>query len=168
MSQITDDDGRFVFEDVLAGEYNVTATRAAFLPAAYGARRPGRLASRLSVAAGASITDVTLYMSRGAAIEGTVRDFTGEPAANMGVIVAPAGEVQTMSSGLGSPWMTDDRGVYRAYGLAPGAYVVLATPQAGTSRRDRAAVRRRDGRSVARAHRPVIVRRARVPPFDGP
>ena len=29
-SQITDDDGRFVFEGVPGGEYDVTATRAAF------------------------------------------------------------------------------------------------------------------------------------------
>lgn len=128
-SQITDDDGKFAFEDLMGGEYHITATRAAYLPAAYGARRPGRLASRLSIAAGAAVNDVTLYMARGAAIEGTVRDITGEPAANVGVVVAPAGDYSQLNTVLGSPWMTDDRGVYRAYGLAPGAYVVLATPQ---------------------------------------
>ena len=128
MSQMTDDEGRFAFEDVVGGEYDVTATRAAFLPAAYGARRAGRLPSRLSVAAGVAINDVTLYLSRGAAIEGTVRDFNGEPAANVGVVVAPAGEIPMMASILGSPWTTDDRGAYRAYGLAPGSYVVFAIP----------------------------------------
>lgn len=128
MSQMTDDDGRFAFDDVAGGEYDVVATRAAFLPAAYGARRAGRLSSRLAVAAGASITDVTLYMSRGAAIEGTVRDFNGEPAANVGVVVTPAEDISMMSSILGSPWTTDDRGMYRAYGLAPGSYVVFAIP----------------------------------------
>jgi hypothetical protein len=128
MSQLTDEDGRFAFEDVLGGDYDVTATRAAFLPASYGARRPGRLPSRLSVAAGAAIGDVTLFMSRGAAIEGTVRDFSGEPASNVGVVVAPAGDIPMMFSILGSPWTTDDRGTYRAYGLAPGSYVVFAVP----------------------------------------
>lgn len=128
LSQMTDDDGRFVFEDVIGGEYDVTATRAAFLPAAYGARRPGRLPSRLSVAAGATIDNVMLYMPRGAAIEGTVRDFTGEPAANVGVVVSLNGNIDAMASILGSPWTTDDRGVYRAYGLAPGSYVVFAIP----------------------------------------
>ena len=40
LSQITDDEGKFVFDEVIAGEYQVTATRAAYLPAGYGARRP--------------------------------------------------------------------------------------------------------------------------------
>src|SRR5262245_32074446 len=108
MSQITDDDGRFVFDGVLAGDYNVTATRAAYLPPAYGARRPGRLSSRLSIAPGVAIDDVTLYMSRGAAIEGTVRDISGEPAANVNVVVLPAGEMPGLASVIGSPWVTDD------------------------------------------------------------
>ena len=97
ISQITDDDGRFVFDGVLAGEYSVTATRAAYLPAASGAP-PGRLASRLSIASGAVINDVTLYMARGAAIEGTVRDVNGEPAANVGVVVSQPGDIQMMTS----------------------------------------------------------------------
>jgi hypothetical protein len=128
MSQITDDDGRFVFEEVLAGEYQVTAVRAAYLPAAYGARRPGRLASRLAIAPGAAVGDVRLYMARGAVVEGTVRDIDGAPAANVGVVVAPAGDIPQLASILGAPWTTDDRGVYRAYGLAPGSYVVFAIP----------------------------------------
>jgi hypothetical protein len=129
MSQITDDDGRFAFDAVRGGDYAVTATRAAFLPAAYGARRPGRLASRLSIAPNAVVADVTLYMARGAAIEGLVRDISGEPAADVGVVVAPAGVVPQVSAIAGSPWITDDRGVYRAFGLSPGSYVVFATPQ---------------------------------------
>lgn len=128
-SQITDEDGRFVFEGVIAGEYQVTATRAAFLAANYGARRPGRLPSRLSIPAATAIDDVTLYMARGAAIEGIVRDINGEPAPNVGVVVSPAGDIQLMTAILGAPWTTDDRGVYRAYGLAPGSYVVYAIPQ---------------------------------------
>lgn len=128
ISQITDDDGRFAFDNLPAGEYAITATRAAFLPAEYGARRPGRLASRLSITAGAAFDNVTLYMARGAAIEGIVRDVNGEPAANMGVVVSSPDNVAQFVSVLGSPWMTDDRGLYRAFGLAPGSYVVFATP----------------------------------------
>ncbi|HEX5068592.1 MAG TPA: carboxypeptidase-like regulatory domain-containing protein, partial [Vicinamibacterales bacterium] len=128
ISQITDEDGRFVFESLAAGDYAITATRAGFLPAEYGARRPGRLAARLSVAAGATVNDVTLYMARGAVIEGVVRDVNGQPAANVSVIVSSPATVTQFVTGLSTPWMTDDRGVYRAYGLAPGSYVVLATP----------------------------------------
>lgn len=129
MSVITDDDGRFAFEDVIAGEYQVTATRAAFLPASYGARRPGRLPARLAVGAGAAMADVTLYMARGAAIEGIVRDINGDPAPNVGVVVSPAGDVPQLTAILGAPWTSDDQGVYRAYGLAPESYVVFAIPQ---------------------------------------
>jgi hypothetical protein len=71
-----------------------------------------------------------LYMARGAAIEGVVRGITGEPAPDIGVLVTPAGDAPPELAGiLGSPWMTDDRGVYRVYGLAPGSYVVYALPQ---------------------------------------
>ena len=168
ISQITDDDGRFVFEGVAAGEYAITATRAAFLPAEYGARRPGRLPSRLAIAAGATIEGVTLYMSRGAAIEGMVRDVKGEPVANAAVTVSLPGNISSMISVLGSPWMTDDRGVYRAFGLSPGSYIVMATPtvvrrgeivQPSTTAMD-AALRALTDRS-ATSTAPVI------PPFDG-
>jgi len=128
ISQITDDDGRFMFENLAPGEYAVTATRAGFLPAEYGARRPGRLAARLSIAANATVSAVTLYMSRGAVIEGLVRDVNGQPAANVGVVVTPPANVTQFVTGLSQTWMTDDRGVYRAYGLAPGSYVVFAIP----------------------------------------
>ena len=170
ISQITDDDGRFVFEGLVAGEYAITATRAAFLPAEYGARRPGRLPSRLSVAAGAVINDVTLYMARGAAIEGTVRDVKGEPVANAGVIVAPPGGISSMATVLGSPWLTDDRGVYRAFGLAPGPYIVMATPtvvrrgeivQPSTTAMDAALRALTDRSPTATSSAPVI------PPFEG-
>jgi hypothetical protein len=169
MSQITDDDGRFAFDGVLAGEYDVTATRAAYLPAAYGARRPGRLASRLSVASAAVINDVTLYMARGAAIEGTVRDVNGEPAANVGVVVSLVGQIDMMSSVLGSPWITDDRGMYRAYGLAPGAYTVMATPQSvqrGEIVQPTSAAMDAAFRALADQSSPASSAGPAIPPFD--
>ena len=67
-------------------------------------------------------------MAKGAAIEGTIRDVSGAPAVNVGVVVAPAGDIPQMASILGSSWTTDDRGRYRAYGLSPGSYVVFAIP----------------------------------------
>lgn len=129
-SAISDDRGQFVFRALPAGRYSLTAQKAAWVTATYGARRPGRAGTPLSVAAGQTIADVTLYMTRGAAISGTVRDPFGRPVPRIDVIVRPAGvPIQPMFPGRdGGQLTTDDRGVYRAYGLEPGSYVVAAVP----------------------------------------
>lgn len=129
-SELSDDQGRFVFTGLPAGRFSLTASRPAFITATYGARRPGRPGTPLSLAAGESMTSVTLYMSKGAAISGVVRDPQGRPAARVQMLVRPVGSIVEASIGRGStPVLTDDRGAYRAYGLSPGAYVVAAVPQ---------------------------------------
>ena len=130
-SAISDDRGQFVFRGIPAGRYSLTAQKAAWVTATYGARRPGRAGTPLSVAAGQTVADVTLYMTRGAAISGTVRDPLGRPVPGVDVIVRPAGvPIETMFPGRRDAGQitTDDRGVYRAYGLEPGGYVVAAVP----------------------------------------
>jgi hypothetical protein len=65
-------------------------------------------------------------MTRGAAVAGTVRLPTGEPASDTEVTVyrVPPGGEQTLVETI--KVMSDDRGGYRAYGLMPGEYVVAA------------------------------------------
>src|SRR5262245_46210560 len=41
-SVVSDDAGRFTFERLPAGSFTITARKAAYLAAPYGARRPGR------------------------------------------------------------------------------------------------------------------------------
>ena len=126
-SAITDDAGRFAFDGLPDGRFTVTATKAAWLPASYGARRPGRVGTPVAVNA-AQPVEVTIRMSRGAVIAGVIRDGRGLPAAGVQV-----GAINARSFGDAiSPaiardsQLTDDRGGYRLYGLPPGDYVVVA------------------------------------------
>ena len=131
LTEISSDDGRYDFRTVPPGRYTLTASRAGFLPGTFGARRTGQPGTPLSVGPGETIVDTRVLLTRGAAISGTVRDSKGRPVPNVEVLVRPTGSdieasfpIQTLDS-----IVTDDRGTYRAYGLAPGSYVVAALPR---------------------------------------
>jgi hypothetical protein len=73
-------------------------------------------------------------MSKGGVISGTVRDDYGLPIASANVRILQFRTVngeRTLTNQQTA--MTDDRGVYRAFGLAPATYVICATPPATLS-----------------------------------
>jgi uncharacterized protein (DUF2141 family) len=123
---VTDDDGGFTVAGLPPGRFVVTATKAAHLPAAYGAAQPGRSAVAIQLVAGEQRTGVTLVMARAAVIAGVLRFADGTPAPNVDVGVfrlPPTGDdVHMTPAGTA---ITDDRGAYRVYGLPPGDYVVV-------------------------------------------
>jgi hypothetical protein len=126
-STISDDDGRFAFEGLPAGRFTLSATKPAFLPGALGSSRPGRPAVPLPLAVGQQISDVRITLARGAALTGTLRDESGEPAQNLQVhafrVPLPGAPPLLILSGSAT---TDDRGVYRIYGLPPGDYFIAS------------------------------------------
>jgi hypothetical protein len=137
---ITDDNGRFVIGNLPAGRYTVSAAKAAYLPAAYGAPPVSGPASLLGgtavvVANGQHIGDLTITMTRGAVVTGTIRDPAGHPAS--GFLVSAHYYSRSTVTGERaltrhpSRAVTDDRGVYRIFGLHPGEYLLAAA--AGTS-----------------------------------
>jgi uncharacterized protein (DUF2141 family) len=131
VSAVTDDRGGFVFVNLRPGTYMLTASKAAYLTTAFGAKRPERPGTPLTVGAGERVAGLTLTLARGAVLSGTVRDPSGAPARNVQVTIAPAakaGGLSDYASPPEGPLITDDRGMYRAYGLAPGEYLVAATP----------------------------------------
>jgi hypothetical protein len=118
----TDDEGRFVFRDLPAGSFVVSASKPGYVDAFHGARRPGRGPGvPVAVAAGTSV-DVVLRMLPGAVITGFVTDSFGGPAPDVRVSAVELGGGGTTTSQA----LTDDRGVYRIFGLSPGEYVVSA------------------------------------------
>ena len=124
-SAITDDEGRFVLDRLPAGRFTLTATKPAYLPAAYGARRPGRPGVPLVATAGTRIDDVSLTLTRGAAIAGVIRDTTGLPVLNAIVSAFQLLPDATLAAPVTA--RADDRGAYRIFGLAAGSYVVSAS-----------------------------------------
>lgn len=77
---ITDDQGHFVFRDLPGGRFTIVAARPPYVKTAFGARRPGRPGTPISLAAGGRVTNVTIPLARGAAITGVVRHAGGEVA----------------------------------------------------------------------------------------
>lgn len=148
---ITDDRGRFVFTGLKAGRYTITGARDAWVPVSYGAKRPLRPGSAIPLADGQSIV-VVLKMLRGAVITGVVLDHYNQPAANTGVAafryVMQNGERRLNAAGSGAT--TDDRGVYRIYGLAPGQYLVGAQPRTTVFNGPSSELRLVEGRGVER------------------
>jgi 5-hydroxyisourate hydrolase-like protein (transthyretin family) len=139
IAAVTDDQGRFVLRDVVGGNYNVTATRPGYVNTTLGAKPGGMLGSPIAVSDGQQLTGLTIRMPRGGVITGTVRFPSGRPAPNLHVSVTPlrtfGGKRQAKFSVNFEGAETDDRGVYRQYGLAPGEYLVqlmAGIPQLGS------------------------------------
>lgn len=128
---ITDDKGRFSFSGLVAGRYTVTASKSAWITTSYGAKRPLRPGSAIPLGAGETV-DIVVRLPRGSVITGTLIDHNGQAAAGVSVrafrYIIANGErrLAPVSSDL-----TDDRGAYRIYGLAPGDYIVGASGRTG-------------------------------------
>jgi protocatechuate 3,4-dioxygenase beta subunit len=122
----TDAEGRYRFDGVGPGRYQVYP----HAPAHVGAERgdnwpPG--SKLVNVLAGDEIEDVDFRLTPGGVVTGRVTDADGRPVVGEPVSVArvdtPGGERPPAPLNF-RPQMTDDRGVYRVYGLPPGNYRV--------------------------------------------
>jgi len=72
---------------------------------------------------------VTLVLTKGGVITGTVTNQAGEPVVGVKVRVLMVHTANTLSylyNLIGPADLTDDRGIYRIYGLPEGTYVVWA------------------------------------------
>jgi carboxypeptidase family protein len=129
---ISDDAGRFAFDGLRAGRYTVGGTKEGYVTVNYGARRPGGPGAPVALADGQAFADLTLTLPRGAVITGVLLDPDGLPLPGVSMralryVYAVTGErrlsavTTTMASHI-----TDDRGVYRIYGLPAGEYAIAA------------------------------------------
>jgi hypothetical protein len=128
-SAVTDDEGRFVIAQVPEGDFALSATRPGFLKAAFGASRPGRPGTPITIRGSAPRSDIAISMTHGSALAGVIRDASGDLAPGMRV---EAIRILHLSAGdraekLGEA-RADDRGEFRIFGLPAGDYVLAATP----------------------------------------
>ncbi len=126
----TDENGRFLFTNVAAGSYEIFAVA------------PGYVSpfEMHSVADGVRLENVDLEIKRGGVIAGRIRDSRGRPVIEETITLKKLDKPQSYSSYNPNFGMnrTDDRGVYRIYGLPEGRYLVsvgYASPERITSSR---------------------------------
>jgi protocatechuate 3,4-dioxygenase beta subunit len=123
----TDEAGVFDFTGLSAGRYNVRVQKPGYVSLAYGQRRPLLPGTPLQLDAGQHIKGIEFRMPRGSVVSGTVSDELGEPMPGITVralryqYVQGVRELAPAGSG-----QTDDRGIYRIWGLDPGEYFVSA------------------------------------------
>lgn len=126
---MTDDDGRYAFNDLAAGRYTVSVSKTGHVGITYGQTRPGRPGTPIQLTEGQKF-EANLQLPRGSVITGTVVDEYGEATAGTQVrvmrYVMQGGRRTLQQAGNGS---TDDRGIYRVFGLQPGDYIVSAVPR---------------------------------------
>jgi Carboxypeptidase regulatory-like domain len=126
---MTDDDGRYAFDELAAGRYTVSVSKTGHVGVTYGQTRPGRPGTPIQLPDGQKFA-ANLQLPRGSVITGTVVDEYGEATAGTQVrvmrYVMQGGRRTLQQAGNGS---TDDRGIYRVFGLQPGDYLVSAVPR---------------------------------------
>ena len=129
---LTNQQGAFEFSNLAAGEYELRALPGEFRATHVSAAPrpgPGSVAPLLRLTEGEKREDIVLALQRAFALSGRVTGEDGQPLANV--------EITLPLTNQGSFFIhsrtTDDRGMFRVYGLATGRHVVCATVRRGPS-----------------------------------
>lgn len=122
---VTDDRGRFLFPGLPTGDYQISATRAGYLPGRFGQRRPSGSGATISLIDGQWVAGAEIALWRPAVISGSVRDDRHDPVVGL-TVRAYRRDRRGGHSALteAAQARTDDTGTYRLTGLVPGDYLV--------------------------------------------
>jgi protocatechuate 3,4-dioxygenase beta subunit len=121
----TDEEGNYRLTGLSPGRILVTPVAKAYAISSAGLARgqPGRT---INLLAGEEITKIDFALIPGGVITGRITDADGSPIIGEPITLLPVGLQDTLilTSFGGQRNHTDDRGIYRTYGLAPGKYKV--------------------------------------------
>jgi hypothetical protein len=124
----TDEQGRYRVTALPAGSYTISATKSGYVDGAFGQRRATGSGAQLELTDGQQAVNIDIRLSRGGVVTGRVLDEEGEPLARAVVSVLRQqyvrGQKQLTPAGADQ---SDDRGVYRVFGLPPGDYFISAS-----------------------------------------
>jgi hypothetical protein len=129
---VTDNEGRYLLNGLAPGQYQVWALTPGFIvePSAYPNYFPyyGSIKS-IFLDANETVADVDLRLIRGSVITGRITTLNDKPVVNEQVSLQLLDErgkprLGAIGSAYDQMYQTDDRGVYRIYGLPPGRYRV--------------------------------------------
>lgn len=123
---VTDEEGRYKLSNVPPGRYHLTAVSPGYIFAEGGANewQQGKV---VNVSAGDELKDLDFTLVRGGAVTGRVTDSDGKPVVEEVVTLLLADPRERKERRANpSTAATDDRGVYRAWGVTPGRYIVYS------------------------------------------
>jgi hypothetical protein len=117
---LVDSEGRFVFDDLPAASYIIIATAPGYIDPSISLGDPSQWPRYLIG------SNVRITMIRGGVITGLVTNAKGEPIVGIPVHATLQNAQPSVASFFtgGGVSETDDRGIYRIYGLLPGQYTV--------------------------------------------
>jgi protocatechuate 3,4-dioxygenase beta subunit len=128
----TDDEGRFEFREMVAGEYSISVRKPGYASLGYGQRRWNEPSRPVTLRDGEVFDKANVALHRGGVVTGRVVDEVGEPVLEAQVRVMRQtwvrGKRRMMTAGGNQ---TNDLGIYRVFGLPPGEYFVSAMTRGG-------------------------------------
>ena len=114
----TDQNGNYRITNVRAGTYSIRPVAPSFALEDYVTN------NAVVISEGEAVEDVNFSMVPGGVITGKVSDADGRPMIEEDVNVMPVDEAAFVGGRFGDHLRTDDRGIYRAFGLHTGKYKV--------------------------------------------
>lgn len=120
LQAVTDQDGRYSFDELEPGPYRLTVQKTGYVPL-----DPASVPTYW-VLAGQSLDVATVSLQKGGVVAGRILDSLGEPMVDISVrAVKPGAAIDRM----GEASRTNDVGEFRVFGLAPGEYIIAASPR---------------------------------------
>jgi hypothetical protein len=125
---MSDEEGRYEFQDLPAGTFRVSANRPGFSPVPTGQSGLPGSGPLVKVAEGETVDRVDFRFARWSALSGHVFDEYGDPVegASVGALQLGVDAGRRRLIPVGTAHLTDELGRYRLFGLPPGQYVVTA------------------------------------------
>ena len=126
---LTEADGKFIFKDIDPGPYRLTVQRNGYSEQAFGQKSPTTSGSIINLAPGERSKNIDFRLVQGGVITGRIRDSAGEPVAGLNVSLMQlrySGDDGRRVMEAVEQAVTDDRGEYRFYWIAPGRYFISA------------------------------------------
>jgi len=128
-STSTDADGKYEFKEVVAGRYNVSASKGSYVQLQYGQQRPFEPGKPLEILDGQVVEKVDFSLPRGGIVTGRVIDEFGDPLPDAMVSMQRyqnmGGQRRLMNAGRTA--MSNDVGEFRLFAIPPGQYYLSAT-----------------------------------------
>jgi protocatechuate 3,4-dioxygenase beta subunit len=124
----TDANGAYELKELVAGRYQLNASKGSFVQLQYGQSRPFEPGKPLELANGQTVERVDFNLPRGGIIAGRILDEFGDPTSDVQVMAMRYQYVQgrRQLGPAGRIASTNDIGEYRLFALPPGQYYISA------------------------------------------